>query len=367
MHRLCTRYVLSLSLLLGTVFQTAFCQDSERPTAPKLFPKGTLAYVRIDDVGQLKKDLEKSSLGKLGNDPQLKPIISEFYGSLVRNAEQLESAIGLNLDELLAIPSGEMAIALLPNKRASASVERSSSEEDGEEVRVRVQQPAIALLIDAGEEISSIKVLLQRIEDSANNRMVHEEKDFGPFKIHRYQNPERRREQFAYFIENGTMVASSDADYVEVLAAGWLGTGGEEETLSDNSDFVSIMSKCVGTEGERPQISFFVDPIGIVKQFTPRDAGSAVVLSTLPVLGLNGIEGIGGSWIINPKDFEAINHFHIQLKSPRKGLLSFLKPKDGPTTPEPWVPGSVASYATINWDWGGNDRWNQDILQPIPR
>ncbi|MEZ6080966.1 MAG: hypothetical protein R3C56_36440 [Pirellulaceae bacterium] len=45
-------------------------------TAPQLFPEKTLAYVRIDDMRQLKADLGRSSIGKLGNDEQLKPILS---------------------------------------------------------------------------------------------------------------------------------------------------------------------------------------------------------------------------------------------------------------------------------------------------
>ncbi len=329
-----------------------------RLTAPRLFPEKTLAYIRVDDVATLKADMQKSSLGKLGNDEQLKPILMEFYGSLVRTTEQMQEQIGLNLDELLSIPSGEMAIAVLPNERGRARVDRqrgnsesNSDDENTEEVRVEFEGPAVAILLDAGDEISSVQVLLQRVETAAADRMEHLEKPIGRLTLHRYQNTERAREQFAYFIDGGVMVGCTDANYVEELANVWLGNASSDrKTLADNRKFTQIMSRCVGTEGERPHVSFFADPLAMVRQFAPRNAGTTMVMAMLPALGIDGIEAVGGSWIVAPPDFDSISHFHLLLASPRRAILGLLRPKSGSTTPEDWVPDTVASYSTINWD-----------------
>ncbi|MEM8734277.1 MAG: hypothetical protein AAGG44_08645, partial [Planctomycetota bacterium] len=220
MNRTSVRALAFLSLAFGA----ALCPGQEavtRLTAPKLFPEKTLAYMRVDDVKQLKEDLGKSSLGKLGNDDKIKPIVGEFYGSLVRSAEELESTIGLNLDELLSIPSGEMAIALLPSEKNSSRVERGG---EGSERSVRVNvQPAVAILLDAGEEISSVQLLLSRMEEAAGDEMVHEEKLVGTLTLHRYANPERERQQFGYFIDEGVILACSDINYLEKLAEKWQG------------------------------------------------------------------------------------------------------------------------------------------------
>ncbi len=351
MFRNATWAIASFSLLSG--WQIASAQEpATRLTAPRLFPEKTLAYLRVDNVATLKADLQKSSIGKLGNDEQLKPILMEFYGSLVRTTEQMQEQIGLNLDELLSIPSGEMAIALLPNDRGRARVDRNRSDSgDGEEVRVEFQGPAVAVLLDAGEEISSVQVLLQRIEAAGQGRMEHLEKPVGRLTLHRYENMERAREQFAYFIDGGVMVGCTDADYVEELAEVWLGNGGSDrKTLADNRKFTQIMSRCVGTEGERPHLSFFADPLSMVRQFAPRNASTTMVMAVLPALGVDGIEAVGGSWIVAPPDFDSITHFHLLLGSPRRAVLSLLRPKSGSTTPEDWVPDTVASYSTINWD-----------------
>ncbi|QDV26645.1 hypothetical protein [Aureliella helgolandensis] len=319
-----------------------------RLTAPKLFPEKTLAYLRVDDVKQLREDLSNSMMGKLGNDEQLKPILMEFYGSFVRATERMQDVFGLNLDEVLSIPNGELAIALLPKDRGIGKLVRN---DDGDRVRIQSDRPAVVLLLDAGAEITSVQILLKRMDESIDPEMAHTEKEVDRLTLHRYAHPNRRDQQFAYFIDNGVMVASSDSELVEQLAGAWITQQPEWKTLSENRKFTSIMSRSVGTEGERPQISFYADPMAIVREFLPRDASGAMVKAVLPALGLDGIEAVGGSSIIGPPDFDSITHMHLLLSSPRRAVLSLVRPKSGATAPEAWVPDTVASYMTLNWDW----------------
>lgn len=347
-------FLASWSLVLATLVplnasQTQAQEETARLTAPKLFPDKTLAYFRIDDVKKLKEDMGRSSFGKLSNDDKLKPILDEFYGTLVSSTKEMEEAIGLDLDELLSIPSGEMAIALLPSDNSRGRASRESGE-DGERVEVRLDQPAVAMMLDAGNEINSISLLLERMEEAAGDNMIHEEKPVQKLTLHRYSNPNRARQQFAYFIDDGVIIACSDADYTEKLAEKWQGGLEDAKTLADNRTFTSLMSRCVGTSGERPQLSFYLDPLAMVRQFVPRNAGTQMTMALLPALGVDGVKAIGGSWIVAPPDFDSIAHFHVELDSPRRGILALLRPKSGSTEPEPWVPETVASYNTINWD-----------------
>jgi hypothetical protein len=325
-------------------------QNAERLTAPKLFPDNTLAYFRIADVRQLKKDLDGSSMGKLANDDQLKPIINEFYGTFVKSTEQIVSAIGLSIDEILAIPSGELAVALFAGGKGRAAVDRGEDDEGNQRVNVRVTAPIVALMIDAGEEISSVQVLLQRMDEAIGDQSEHLQKNVDRLVLHSYQNNDRADQQFAYFVDGGTLIACTNIAYIEDLAEVWLGRAGDRKTLADNTKFTSMMSRCVGTEGERPQVSFYADPLAMVREFTPKSAGSTMVLAMLPPLGLDGFEAIGGSWIVSPPDFDSISHLHVSLASPRRVILGLLRPKSGSVAPEAWVPSSAAVYMTVNWD-----------------
>ena len=333
----------------AVAFQVAAQPEGGQITAPKLFPDTTLAYFRIADVKQLKQDLDRSTLGKLSSDEQLKPILSEFYGTLVKSTQQIADAVGLDLDQLLSIPSGELAVAVFPGGKP-AEVEQVEESEGRQRVRVTVKAPVIAMILDAGDDITNVQVLLQRMDQAIQENSEHLQKNVDRLVLHSYKNNDRSEQQFAYFIDGGTMVACSNVAYIEDLAEVWLGRAGQRKTLADNSKFVSLMSRCVGTDGERPQISFYADPLAMIREFTPKTAGTAFFLALLPPLGIDGIEAVGGSAIISPPDFDSISHLHLSLASPRRAVLALLRPKAGTTVPEPWVPSNAASYLTVNWD-----------------
>ncbi|MCY3007374.1 MAG: hypothetical protein NTV29_15530 [Planctomycetota bacterium] len=296
-------------------------------SAPKLFPSKTLAYVRVDDTRDMKAKMEATGMGKMMNDPQIAPILGTFYSTFVGQLQGMQDIIGLNLDELLSIPNGELAIALVATKT----------------------DPAVVLMLEAGDEMPALQVLIERAEQAtdAGGGMLSQ-KEVGKIKLLSMGRSDR--ESLTYFIDSGVMVASNRADYVEQLAMVWTGNGIDHKPLSDNRDFTTIMSRCVGTEGERPQVSFFVDPLAMVRELGKSTSGSVVVLAGLKSLGVDGIKGIGGSAIIAPNEFDSILHGHVLLNPNRQGIMKVIRPKAGPTEPEPWVSEQVISYFTMNWD-----------------
>ncbi|MCC6511408.1 MAG: hypothetical protein IT423_20075 [Pirellulaceae bacterium] len=321
-------------------------------SAPALFPEKTLAYLRVDNVKELKEALGRSTMGKLSQDDEVRPILSEFYGSLINSTDAIREFTGLNLDEMLAIPTGELAVALLPSDQTSVRSERRNENQNPSqtEARAAVSQPSVALMMDAGDEISGVQVILDRMQERITDRMVHTESQLGSLTLHQYANPDRAQEQFGYFIDLGVFVACSNLTALERLAKRWTGQSVDWPTLSENRRFTSIMGRCVGVQGERPHASFFVDPLALIRQVTPKSTGATMAFAMLPALGLDDIQAVGGSWIVAPPDFDSITHFHVLLGSPRRAILALLRPKTGSITPENWVPASVASYSTINWD-----------------
>jgi hypothetical protein len=270
------------------------------------------------------------------------------------------------LDEILAIPTGELAVALLPSDqlrrqgegrsgdRSEARGQRRGEESNGDDQRPeseeQVNRPSIAVMMDAGEEISGVQVILDRMQQSMDERMVHTETKLGPLTLHQFVNPERANQRFGYFIDQGVFIGCSDLVGLERLATRWTGGNVQWAPLAENRRFTSIMGRCVGTQGERPQISFFADPLSIARQLTPPSASANLAFAMLPALGLDDIQAIGGSSIISPPDFDSISHFHVLLGTPRRAILALIRPKSGSTTPENWVPASVGTYSTINWD-----------------
>lgn len=330
---------------------------ADRPTAPKLFPDKTLAYVRVDDTRELKAKLADTATGRMASDPQISPMLKEFYGAFSESVSNIQDAIGINLNEVLSIPNGELAIALLPGK----------------------ERPTVALLLEAGDEMPSVEILIGKAEERFQSRGGQKQsKKYGEVELVRWNNPANPDRQFAYFIDAGVLVACSNSDYIESMYLIWTGNGIDHKPLTDNRKFTSILSRCVGTQGERPQVSFYVDPLAIAREVTKNNPGAGAVMAMLPALGVDGLQAIGGSAILAPKGFDSIIHAHLLIDSPRRGVLQVVRPKSGPTDPQSWVAEDINSYATANWDvkatlravkelyetFRGPDAYTQELMEP---
>lgn len=321
----------SIKIQLAATLLTIFSSPlvfAQRPSAPRLLPNKTLAYLRIDDTRELKAKMGETGMGKMMADPQIAPILGTFYSTFVGQLQGMQDAIGLNLDELLSVPNGELAVAVVATKT----------------------EPAFVIMLEAGEEMPALEVLLDRGRQAAeNNGGSYAEKEVGKISI-RSLGGRRGGEGLHYFIDSGVMVGSNRADYAEQLAMIWTGNGIDHKPLADNRDFTTIMSRCVGTEGERPQVSFFVDPLAIVREAGKNSGGSIALLAGLKTFGVDGIKGVGGSAIIAPNEFDSIIHGHLLLNANRQGIMKVIRPKAGPTTPEDWVSEQANSYFTMNWE-----------------
>ena len=69
----------------------------------------------------------------------------------------------------------------------------------------------------------------------------------------------------------------------------------------------------------------------------------------LPVLGLDGLAGIGGSMNIDTDQYDSISHMHVLLDNPRSGIIKMIALEPGVSKPESWVPADVAQYMTFHW------------------
>jgi len=302
----------------------------QRPSAPKLFSQKTLLYARVDDTRELKAKMSQTSMGKLSEDRQLKPIIGSFYSTFSSLVQGMQEAIGVNLDELLSIPNGELAIALVPTKTT----------------------PVFCALLEAGDELPAVELMLGRLEGRiASNGGVKSTKEIGKITVNQIRNGTREDRQLGFFLNSGVLVVCNNAEYVETLAQIWQGSGIDHKSLAENRDFTTIMSRCVGTAGERPQASFYANPLALYREFSKANSSSLIVLATLKSLGVDGIKGLGGSAIFAPNDFDSIVHAHLLIETNRRGALRAVRPKSGSTEPEGWVYDKMVGYNTMNWDF----------------
>jgi hypothetical protein len=325
---------------LITLLAGLCCHDvgwaQARPTAPYLLPDTTLAYFRMSDSREFLAKMNEAAIGRMLKDEQVKPLADKLYGSLAQAFSRIQDQVGLPLEQILSIPQGEAYLALVP-------------------VDDSVPQPFF--LLDTGNQIVRAQTLIARAEALLEQQGVPKTTEVdGDAKIDIYTPPSGDGPRnIVLFQKQGTIGISTSVPVAKGVLAAWRGestiNGKPFVPLAENRKFTSIMNRCAGTADERPQLTFFVDPIEIFRAIGRTNAGARTALAFLPVIGIDGIEGIGGSVFLITGEYENLSHLHLLLGSPRSGVVRALAVSSGDATPEPFITSDVINYMTIHWDF----------------
>lgn len=312
-----------------------------RPLAPQLLPKQTLAYLRIRDAKQLAERFNETALGRMSQEEKIRPLIAQLYGSAAEAFTQVEDEVGVPLEDILKLPQGEIVVSLVAPPEG---------------------RPALVTLIDVGPHRDTAEKLLKTGQKAlADQGATKSTEDYRGVEliIHDVQN---NPQPLVHFFQDETVVVTSDVGLAKSLLDVWIGDDntkeakrGEDATpafepLAANPRFTAVMKRCGGPKDDPAQLTWFVDPIGLVRAGSRGNTGAQVGLALLPALGLDGLAGVGGSVTFAAGDFDMVTHLHILLEEPRTGVIEALALEGGDATPEPWVPSDVASYTTVHWD-----------------
>ena len=302
---------------------------AERPNAPKLLPKSTAALVWVPDAPEMAERYKTTSLGQMLQDPQVKPLINQLYGAAAEAVANAEDRIGLSLSELMAIPQGELAVALVaPDDR----------------------KPELVVLMDVGDQLSNARKLLDRVTAALEQSGARKtEKRIGDTKLAIYEGVGEKKQTLIFFEKDSTVVVGSGAESLGEVIAHWNGDN-ESDTLARDADFAAVMRRS-GRKEQKPHLIWYADPIGLMRSIGQESPGVQLTLAMFPALGLDGVTALGGSITFDAGEFDSVAVSHVLLEAPRDAILKMIAFKPGKIEPEPWVPGDAASYMTLHWDF----------------
>ncbi len=383
-----TSLTLPVSLAMAQDSRSAHAEEfvSNCPPASQLLPGDTLAYMRIRDVTSLKTGFADSTLGKMLDDPAMRPFVSDTYQTTSQVLEELASEIGLSLDEMLAIPRGQVAMALLPGMPPEEEPEKKrggdEAEETDEEVAQRMQRQrrnqnnfAGVFIIETGSDNDSqttMRELLAKISELATkNQFVKSEQTIDDHSVTSWKRPRGDGPVVEWFDRDGVFVVGigrrAAADVLErwnetdapknrkEAAERSQGTSDSAElagggNLSSNPNFGAVMTRSVSAEAETPQITFFVNPYAIAQKIIRQGGSSFFILPIVEELGAQKIRGFGGSVFRGGDIVETIVHVHVVIDPPRDGFFGVVRPEPTEPSPPNWVPADATNYLTSNWD-----------------
>jgi len=304
---------------------------ADRPDAAHLLPENTVLYVRFPVTAETVAKFKETAIGRITQDPAMKPFVSQLYGSAIEAFKQAEEQIGASLDDLLSIPQGEMCLAVVTPEQS---------------------RPAIVFLVDVGQRLPIVEKLLDRISQGIEDEGAKiSQEDLGDVKLTVFDFPSDETRQLVFAVRDNVVLVTSDLEVAKWMLNVWSGKKTEGvRPLADKPDFAAVMRRCAGTEDQPPQVEFFIDPVTLFSRASRGNAGAQTLVALFPALGLNGVQGAGGSMTFATEEFDAVTQFHLLLASPRQGVLELIAPRAGDTAPENWVPADAASYLTLNWD-----------------
>ncbi|MEL7500268.1 MAG: DUF3352 domain-containing protein [Planctomycetota bacterium] len=303
----------------------------ERPSTELLLPETTVAFVQIDNFRDLVEKLRESAGGQLWNDESITPLIDGMWEEAQNSYDDVKDEVGLELEDLTSLPAGELTFAVIAPRR---------------------KNPEFMLIMELNDENEVLDRVLNRgrelVEEESGESIATETSEDG-FEIESFNVD---GESVKFFRHKDLVVGCTSEDELNAFIDRWMGREVEKvRPLTANRKFVTIMNRCVGTDELKPEARFFVDPISLAKSATRGDIASQAAINFLPLIGLDGLLGIGGSMLLSEEEFDSVVHGHVLLANPRGGVFEMISLKPTYYEPESWLPSDVTNYWTTSWDF----------------
>ena len=332
-------------LVLAMLAASCPAQTASVP-APRRLPPQVVVYISVPDASELKKRFEASQFGLMIQDPAMADFVADVKAAFTSASKDTEAQSGVNLQDLLAIPKGNITIAgLAGGPRGLGYV----------------------LMLDFGKNRSAVDKLIARLDEGlANGGAKKTRVDVGDFAITNFKlpvpeadpnnpaagpQPPKSLTQVGWFIKDTTLVIGNGADTLKSVVARW--DGKHSRTFADNPVYRYIAEKGA-SDGPAPVIEWYFDPIstitGMVNGIDPNNFSNQLALGFLPTLGLDKVKGIGGTMNMGTPKYEEISRTVIYVDAPRTGALDLLKFPATSQSPPKWVPANASSYTSLNWD-----------------
>ncbi|MEM6778350.1 MAG: DUF3352 domain-containing protein [Planctomycetota bacterium] len=368
------------------------------PPVPRLLPTDTLAFLSIKDFDQTREDFANSSLARMLQDPQMRPFVSDVYATANQLFDQVAVALGFSLEELLSIPHGQLAVALVPGTPPPETDDEARDREPEAELtdaeigrrlrrrRERINSFSVVAIIDAGESADEMVTLLDRVGLIFEDRGMIRSNDENQNGLVRYSRP-RGGGDVEWLQRKSLFVIGIGRDTAARI--GRLMDGDEPrsedeealESLAENPNFATVISRSMGAEDSEPQMTFYLDPTSLAKRIINRSGQSFFIMPIVQDLGLEKIRGVGGSFFRGGEVIEGTAHVHVVIDPPRDGFFGVLRPETVDPMPPNWVPAELSSYLTVQWDmeaafenlarivnrFAGPDRFEDFVPKPIEK
>ncbi len=366
------RSLVSFFLVILSIFSGTSRVGAAIPSE-LLLPATTKGYLSIPDSEALTRQWNAMQLGQLTNDPIMQPFVEDLKEQLKAKLGQTGTQLGITLEDLKGIPSGELCLAMV--------------QPDGDK-----KQHALVILVDIAGHETETQELLARITANQIGKGAQRTTlqmhgvavtDFALAK----KKDQVDNQHAYYFVHQQQLVVVNHLATAKEIVARF--SGGAKDVLGNLPAFSTAMEHSKFEGGDQPQIRWFVDPFGYVETARAMTGGrkkrGTDLLKVLANQGFNAVKGIGGQIRLADGQHELVHRTFVY--APRidgkyklaARMLDF--PNSADHQPLAWVPRDLAGHMSLNWrikesfdylgtlvdEFAGDHGVWEDVLESIKR
>ena len=338
-----TQAIAASAVLLASLPLSAQTATTTKVLSDQVLPRDTYLYFSVPNVTAMKEFVTNSSMGQLWNDPAVADFKDEVKAAIDEDLQeallQFQEYVGISLEEVLSIPTGEVSLAISAGPANSVGVVFFLDYGDSE---THVQD-----LLDKSAEALSQQPRLKELEKSFDGTAItmFEIQHDGPL-------PTPLAKEFGWFQKDQRLVFSNRIELLESVLESW--DGEAPRSFLSNEAYSYIMSKC--QSGDRSALStVYFDPIGLFTKLVQTGSlgqasmGAGMALGFLPALGLNQMKAMGAVSEAGTGDFEAVSRSVFYAEQPPTGLMKAFRLDHAKKTPPDWVKENVTTYIATKW------------------
>jgi len=338
--------ILASAVMLGGLCGVAAAQTADtKVLSNQILPKETYFYMSVPSVEEMKSTFQNSSAGRMWEDPALEEFKAElntaFAGEVADSFSKIHDAVGLTVEELMAIPTGEVTVAV---SKASNKM-------------------GVIMFMDYGSHESEVRSLLEKAAGALNNSndlessdIEHDGTELTMYKItNEISKKTPLAKEFGWFLRDERLVISNSSALLKSTLDNWEGDSGK--SLVHNDVYAYIMEKCESTPGAG-MMTTYVDPVGLFSALV--ETGSlgqqgmvaSMAIGSFQAFGINQLKGFGSSGEMGGEEFEGVSRAFLYCEQPPQGAMQIFQLDKVDVVPPSWVKDNVSAWVATKWKAG---------------
>ncbi|HVA49549.1 MAG TPA: hypothetical protein VNH11_24495 [Pirellulales bacterium] len=308
------------------------------PPTDTLLPESTKGYLSVPDVDALVERWDQTPLGKLLNDPAMKPFTDDLRRQLKEKWSKSHARLGISIADLQGLATGEVALAVVTPKEGRATLV-ILADVTGKEKEAAATLAKIAANLKA-QGARATRQKQHGVDMSVFETAPKDHRDHGFTTVH--------------YIKDGLFVASDNLAIAGDVA-GRLDKP-QKHTLAGVEAYRTVIERCGKSDQElSPDVRWFIDPIGLAEALrtweTARRKGGTDYLKVAKNQGFMAVKGVGGVVHLGLGRYGMLHRTFVYAPPPYElAMRMAVFPNGGSFAPQDWVARDVANYFSFEVD-----------------